>query len=268
MSHPVSQMTRYNLSLESPIGDANTGNPLELKDVIAVDNVEPSSKVEINENFNKELDLLNSVIEEQIQSTQRMGLPGTLMQKLVMYESYQNMIKKYPEDMVSYLVHRKQRTDFPLQAKIFQEYVSLMIDALPFNIVRQNSIHEVISLFDPCISLFLGISEFESIVRDDLSIPNNTQELYTGERKFSYDSPCFIGWIIDITDLDNCESIKSMIKDYSFMQIKMMPGVKPGTKVKVKHARIPSHYEMGSLVFLQHARKRIVNRLQYKLKNG
>jgi hypothetical protein len=173
--------------------------------------------------------------------------------------------------MVSYLVHRKQSADFPIQAKIFQEYVRLMQNALPCTIIRGNKEYEIVSLMDPNISLFEGISVFDAAVRSDHTIPNNTVETYTGGRKFKDYGPCFIGLVIDVIDRrtkdaeSEGKSIRDKVTDYSFVQIKVSDDVSPGTPVTVKHYRMASHYEMGSLVYLQRIRKRLVDSVYFRM---
>jgi len=263
MSHPVGLSNRTDLSLQTKI-ESDSGEQ-EIQDLFIASNVNADSHIEIEQAFSIEYKLLNEVIEEQLKAVKRTNHAGTMLQKVLMYEAYNNMVKSFPEDMVSYLVHRKQASDFPIQSKIFQEYVRLVQESLPYSIVKENSVHEVISLLDPKISLFEGISKFDAIVKLDNTIPNNTKETYTGGRKFKEYGPCFIGMIRDIRDKSTGLSLKHKIKEYSFVKIKMTDDVLPGTQVEVTHYRIPSHYEMGSLVYLQRCRKRIVNSIYFKL---
>jgi hypothetical protein len=265
MAHPVGQGCQFNVSLQTPLTSEykNTG---ELLDLIKAEGIEdPNVNIEVGQNFKTELNIVKEVVKQQLDAVKRTNSVGTMLQKVLMYEAYDNMIKKYPEEMVSYLVHLKQSADFPLQARIFQEYVGLMQDALPYKIEKNGKVYDVVSLLDDKIDLFEGISVFDAVVKPDGSIPNNTKECYMGGRKFKNYGPCFIGLVIDIKD-EAGNSLKSKIKDYSFVQINM-EGVKPGTNVNVKHYRIPSHYEMKSLVHLQRSRKKLVNRVYFKL-NG
>lgn len=272
MAHPVGLSKQLSLSFDSSAnsGAANTGgsSALSLQNLIVADNnIDPEVEIEICQNFIRDLDIVTNVIKDQIESIKRVNCVGTMMQKLLMYESYQRMLKKYPEEMVSYLVHRKQSADFPIQARIFQEYALLMEDALPYTIKRNDDIYDVVSLTDPNIQLFSGISEFDATIRWDRTIPNNTTETYTGGRKFKCYGPCFIGMIINIIDTRNNTSMMDMVENYSFVQIKMKEGIEIGAHVRVKHFRIIPHYEMGSLVYLQRIRKKIVDSIYLKL-NG
>jgi len=262
MAHPVGLTQRTDLSLQTPMSDSERDSK-QIQDTFVAEVIDADTRMEVNENFNEEFRVLTDVIDEQVNSIKRTNSAGTLVQKLRMYEAYKNMLNKYPEDMVSYLVHRKQSADFPIQSRIFQEYVGLMQDTLPFEIKRGEDTYDVLSLTDPNISLFLGVSEFNATVRSDLTIPNCTTESYIGGRKFKDYGPCFIGMIIDVIDRNAGESIKDKIKEYSFVQIKMHETVVPGTPVKVTHYRIPSHYEMGNLVYLQRVRKKIVDKVYY-----
>src|SRR5690606_12115260 len=103
-----------------------------------------------------------------------------IIQKLLMYEAFQEMLENFPEEMVSYLVHRKQNSDFPIQSRIFQTYARLMEEALPIDLVINGKKYSILSLTDPFLQLFTGISEFEAVVQDNYVIPNNTVERYVG----------------------------------------------------------------------------------------
>lgn len=264
MAHPVGLTKQMNLSLQTSIDDGGDGP--DIQEAFAADVVDPDIHMEVHENFEEEIVILKEVIAQQLQAVKRTNAAGTMLQKVLMYEAYSNMLDKYPEEMVSYLVHKKQSADFPLQARIFQEYVGLMQDALPYTIKKNGEDYEVVSLLDPKISLFEGISEFDAVVKNDYTIPNNTRESYMGGRKFKNYGPCFIGLIIDVKDRRNNESIRHHVREYSFVQIKMKKTVSPGTPVVVRHYRMASHYEMGSLVYLQRIRKRIVNSVELKMR--
>jgi hypothetical protein len=267
MAHPVGLSQQVDVSLQAPAGRSDDTRSSFQDFIIADNNADPEIEIEVCQNFVRDLDIVTNVINDQVESIKRVNSAGTMMQKILMYEAYQRMLKKYPEDMVSYLVHRKQSADFPIQARIFQEYASLMENALPYTIKRNNDIYDVVSLTDPNIQLFSGISEFDATVRWDRTVPNNTVETYTGGRKFKCYGPCFIGMLINVVDKSNNKSIMNMVDNYSFVQIKMKEGIEVGTHVSVKHFRITPHYEMGGLVYLQRIRKKVVDSVYFKL-NG
>ena len=262
MAHPVGLTMKNNISLQTKAGEDGS---LEIQDLFESGGINSDVEIEIRQSIINDMNILTSVISDQVNGVKRTNSSSTMMQKLLMYEAYQRMIKKYPEDMISYLVHQKQNADFPLQARVFQEYSHLMEDSLPYEIRNGKDIYDVVSLTDPNIQLFSGISEFDATIRHDYTIPNNTTETYTGGREFKCYGPCFIGMLIDIYDIEREISIKNHVDNYSFVQIKMKRLVSPGTRVKVKHFRIIPHYEMGSLVYLQRIRKKIVDSTYYRI---
>ena len=274
MSHPTCTASRGTLSLNAKVTDRRgggagpSGNEVQRKwqDLLigATDTIDPIVCIDINSQFNKEYDVLVQVIGDQINSIKRTNNSSTIIQKLLMYQAYKSMLDKYPEDMISYLAHVKQNSDFPIQSRIFQEYVSLVENYLPFSIEKGGKSIDIISLTDPNLALFEGISEFESRVDKDGIILNNTTEEYIGGRNFKNYGRCFIGKIIDIKTNDG-KSIKDKIIDYSFVQIKTDSLVVPGTPVTVKHFRILPHYEMRSMVFLQRIRRQLVDSVYFRL---
>jgi hypothetical protein len=116
------------------------------------------------------------------------------------------------------------------------------------------------SLIDDNLNVFAGISIFDSVINEDKCIKNGTKEHYVGERKGTYNKPFFLGKILDIVDTNKSQSIISDMKDHSFQRIQMIISPK-GTPVKVSHLMIIPHYQMGGMVYLNRARKQIVDEL-------
>jgi len=236
MPHPVSMCQRSMISLQSVpskmVGSAESQHR-ELQDIFKAENINPDVKMEINETFGVELEQLISVISDQIKSVKRVNSSGTMTQKLLMYEAYQNILKISPEEMVSYLVHRKQSTDLPIQSRVYQEYIKLMEETLPVTLKINNKNHIICDLLDPNLQLFDGKSEFEAEVDYNYIIPNKTSETYVGGVNFKDYGPCFIGMIIDLIDKNTNKSIKSSIKNYTFSQINVNSDIKIGTAVIV-----------------------------------
>jgi hypothetical protein len=266
MGHPTGVSSRNMVSLNKPITQHGGGSSTTFfQDMFESNVLDPDSCLDMQMRYRQERDVLSAVIEDQIQALKRTNSASTMIQKLLMYEAYKKMLDKYPDEMISYLAHVKQSSDFPIQAKIFQAYAGLIENYLPFSVEKRGKSVDIISLTSPDLALFLGISEFEAKIGSSNTIPNNTKEEYIGGRNFKNYGRCFIGKIIDIRDNSTGESIKDKIKEYSFVQIKMDESAKPGTFVTVKHFRILPHYEMHSMVFLQRIRRQIVDSVYFRL---
>ena len=255
MAHPLG-LGSNTVSLSTPAAENR-----EMIDFIGSQDVNADIQIEFKESYSKELDVLTSVIDSQMDQIER-SEGGRNQQKLLMYEAYQNMIKNYTEDMISYLVHQ-DHSGAPIQSRIFQEYIKLIENSLPF----KTSKGDVYSLLDPKLGIFLGKSEYEAKIRFDNIIPNNTVETYTGGRKLKFYGRCFIGYLADVEDIETGESLRNEVESYTFGQIMMKAHVPYDTLVKVTHFRIPPHYEMGGMVALQRIRRKIVDSVYFKL-NG
>lgn len=264
VKHPVGTYARPLVSIDAPMSNDTEGSS-SFHNVLTDEAPTAHDRLEMRERINNEKKLLDEVINSQIKALNRNGGSGTKIQKRLMYQAFKNTIEKYPEEMISYLVHVKQSADFPLQASIFQEYARLMEDYLPFTLTKGGRKYEIFSLTDPNLALFLGESIYQAQVEEDFSIPNLTQEEYIGSRNFKNHGPCFIGKVIDITNLETKESILDKMKSHSFVKINMSQDIKPGTPVEVKHFRILPHYEMHSLVYLQRIRRKIVDKTYFRL---
>lgn len=265
MTHPLGLGRENNLSLDVIL--PNTVRETSLHECIDAKQISADSNIEIEQQFKLELNTLNDVIDAQIESVKRTSSSGERSyQKLLMYQAYKNLVKSSPEEMVSYLVHLKHfGISAPIQSRIFQEYVRLVENALPFSISRGNNTAEICSLLDPNLNLFLGVSEFEATVTNGGIIPNNTTETYIGGREFKFFGPCFIGMVIEIKDRNTNELLTNKVKSYSFMQIIIDDSVPVGTPVNVQHFRIASHYELGPMVNLQRTRRKIVDSVYFRL---
>jgi len=165
--------------------------------------------------------------------------------------------------MVSYLVFGKKNSS--LQSKLFQEYINVLEGKLPFTYKKGTNIIKIDSLLDENLSIFDGISTFETIVNSKFEIKNQTKEFYIGGRTGFHSKPFYIGKVLGITT-DSGESIFSDIKEYSFLKI-LMKSTLPGTKVTVSHLRVPPHYQMGGMAHLNRIRKNIVDSINKKSAN-
>lgn len=265
MRHPSSLCFKNLISLNNEVKSTVTNNVIQYQDLLS-DGISPDVEIHVYEQYEEEKNTLLNVIEDQIAAVERMGSSYTCCRKILMYEAFKNMIKKDPQEMISYLVHRKQ-TNHPLQSKIFQEYIRLMNSILPFSIKKGRKDIVIESLLDTNLALFLGESGYTAKVNDKHIIPNNTSETYIGGRKFKNYGPCFIGWLTDVIDIDNGTSLIDKVDNYGFCNIQMDDSVKEDTSVLVSHYRIPSHYEMGGMVYLQRIRRKIVDSVYFRL-NG
>lgn len=181
----------------------------------------------------------------------------TTRQMKLMCDAYLVSLFKYGPEMVQFLFSNKGSGDNSLQSKIFQEYVELIKNALPFEIQRRNKVIDIYNLCDPNLALFEQISEYDAVVADRI-IGNNTKEIYIGSRGGKNHGNYYIGSILDIT----CEgeSILDYIDEYTFHKIKLNTSKFDGKEVHVKHYSILPHYEIGSLVYVRKVKSEIYNR--------
>lgn len=209
--------------------------------------------------------VLMDVIESQKGSLQFNSNESTLQHKTLMYQAYINIIKQHPEEMIAYLVHQSRNGG--LQHKIFQEYATLLEASLPYTYMKGGKPVVIESLLDKNLCVFEGRSEFTTEVLPNFEVENKTQEYYVGGRKGFYCKPFYIGKLESIVDAETGEDLMGKVKQYSFFKIDMDKSVTPGTKVTVNHLRIPPHYQMGGMVYLNRIRRKIVDKV-YKVIHG
>lgn len=255
MAHPLGQSSGKTISMNAPASKGPQGeHDTEIGDFFEACEVTPDLRLEHEEKYAKEFEIVHKVLSTQKLRLNRQPMKK-VMKKYLMYEAFQKLLEEDPEGMIGYLIHGKSIGERPIQSLIFQKYARLVENQLPFTIIADGAEKEVFSLVDADLNLFLGTSEFTSLVRESGFVANNTHEVFDGAK---CKGPCFIGLLCDITD-ENGNSLLSQVEYYTFSSIKMKNTVPEHTMVNVIHFRIPPHYEMHSMVNLQRVRKRVVD---------
>lgn len=239
MSHPVSRS-----NIEAPVDSI-------------CDNLTSDNLLESKLTLGNKIKIITDVISQQQNIIPYNSSDFTSKHKLLVYQSISNLLSKYPQEMIDYLLYQSRSGGF--QHKIFQEYIKLLERELPFSFKKNNKIYKIESLLDDQLGLFDGISIFDGIVSDKLEVKNDTQEIYIGGRKATYVKPFYIGKLINVINKYNNESLIDNVIEYTFSKLKMKD-ILPGTEVSVVHLRIPPHYQMGGMVYVNRIRKKIVDK--------
>ena len=233
-----------------------------LKDSIRSSDVAADVSLELKEELESKIKLIQDVIDYQSNNVPYSSSDFTVKHKLLVYEAFENLLIEQPEEMIGYLLNNSRSGGF--QHKVFQEYIRLLEACLPYHIKKSNKLHKVETLLDEHLCLFDGISSFEAIVGTKLEVKNGTEEFYIGGRKGSYTKPYYIGKLLNVLDKKTKQPLLLKVKEYSFSKIKMKD-IEPGTEVIVTHLRVPPHYQMGGMVYVNRVRKKIVDRTNYLL---
>lgn len=252
MHHPTSSSNPEILSV-----DIVKDNGKSIKDSIIDQSDSILFKMEQKEELQNKIKCIQSAIEQQSNNVPYSSSNFTVKHKQFVYAAFKNILNSDSEDMVNYLLNNSRTGGF--QHKIFQEYIRLLEDSLPIIISKNKKMYKIDSLLDENLSLFDGISTFDATVSNNLEIKNQTKEFYIGNRKASYTKPYYIGKILNVIDKDSGIPILDSVLNYSFLKIKLK-NVKPGTKVTVTHLRVPPHYQMGGMVYVNRIRKKIIDR--------
>jgi hypothetical protein len=253
MHHPTSQSNPEKLIL-----DSSKGGKTPLKDSLVSKEMDVVSKMEIEEDLEDKIRIIKDVIESQKNGVPYSSSGFTAKHKYLSYQAFANLLVKYPAEMAGYLIGNTRSGGF--QSKAFQEYIRLLEASFPFTYNKGKKPYLVDSLLDDKLFLFDGISIFEEMVNDKFVIKNGTTEFYIGGRKGSVAEPYYIGKLLNIVDRTTKESLMDRVVEYTFLRIKMR-NVAPGTRVIVTHLRVPPHYQMGGMVYVNRVRKKIAERV-------
>jgi hypothetical protein len=204
----------------------------------------------------QKIELLHHLIKQEEWRAIYCSYDFTIKHKLLVCQAFYNLSNKFPKEMIDYIMEDSRCGGF--QHKIFQEYIRLLEEELPFQFQKRRKTCVVISLLDEQLKLFDGISTFDAVVSNKLEIKNNTKELYLFNRKGNFETKiCYIGKLLSIFDLSSNENIMDKVVEYTFNKIKMKD-IDEGTYVRVTHLRIPPHYDMGGMSYVNRIRKNLV----------
>lgn len=258
MNHPSSATNPEKVSL-----DFKKDGSRSLMDVISSDAPDALAIMTQKEDLEGKVKLVNEIIDNQANTAYWNSSSLTIDHKVFVYQAFKKLLNKFPEEMVAYLLEGSRSGGF--QHKVFQEYITILEGSLPLPIKKGKDTHKIDSLLDENLCLFEGISIFDGVVDDKRKVKNGTKEYYIGGRKGAYSEKCYIGKLLNIINKDTKEPILHQVKEYTFNVIKLND-VKPGTLVTVTHLRVPPHYQMGGMVYVNRIRKKIIDKAHLMLK--
>jgi hypothetical protein len=258
MHHTTSQTNPEKLVL-----DVTQDGTRFFKDSLVADGMSALDSLQLKEDLQHRVDIIQEVIDSQISHISYSSSDFTIKHKQCVYQAFGSILSRQPEEMVAYLLEGSRSGGF--QHKVFQEYIRLLEESMPFSVKKGNKRYRIDNLLSEHLSIFSGISVFSGVITDRLDIKNGTTEYYIGGRKGSYTEPYYIGKLLSVLHTETKEPLLHLVKEYSFSRIKFRD-MDPGTPVTVTHLRIPPHYQMGGMVYVNRVRKKIVERAQAILK--
>ena len=253
MHHPTSKSNPEKLIL-----DASQEGGSTLKDNVPSQETDTYTQLEVAEELQDKLEILQEIIETQSNNVPYSSSDATVRHKQYVYQAFSNLLEESPSEMIGYLLNSSD-SHLGFQHRVFQEYISLLENSLPFFVTKNRKLHKIERLLDNTLCLFDGISVFDALITDKIGIKNGTKEFYIGGRKAAYTKPYYIGKLLNIIHRDTKAPLMHLVKDYSFSRIRMQD-IEPGTPVTVTHLRVPPHYQMGGMAYVNRIRKKIVER--------
>lgn len=200
----------------------------------------------------KQLDkIIDSEISKLIWNKKKYTTPL----KICALMAFKNVLQKYESKFVKYLIYNSRAGGF--QNKLFHEFIRLVDLQLPFFCEKNKKKYVIDNINDPRLNIFSGKDVFTSVVVNGI-INNKTTKTYIGGRKASYIKPYYIGKLISVHDRLGTNLI-NLVESYSFEKI-VTSGIIDNTEVEVAHMMVVPHYQMGAMLYINRARKNIVNK--------
>jgi ribosomal protein L37AE/L43A len=254
MHHPSIQSVKETLVLDATKESGGT-----LHDTLADESTTAEKQLELAEELKNKVQLLREVIDYQRNNVPYSSSEFTAKHKILVYTAFDNLLQRYPVEMTDYLLNNGASGYSGFQHKAFQEYIRLLEDALPITFKKNKAIYKIESLLDENLTLFDGISTFDGMVTEKSVIKNGTTEFYIGGRRGAVTKPYYIGRLLNIINKKTREVLLDKVVEYTFSLIKVRD-IEPGTEVSVTHLRVPPHYQMGGMAYVNRVRKKIVER--------
>ncbi len=207
----------------------------------------------MKESSNHQAKLIQNLIDDEMRMVYYNGFDCTKMVRMAALQAFSSLLKKEESSFLSYLLNGSRKGGF--QNKLFQEHIRLVEAALPYAFIKNGKKHIVSSLLSKDLDLFSGVSKFQGIVLPSGEVQNKTNEFYIGGRDARYAQPYYIGKLLSVSDIKG-KDLSSKVSSYGFSKIQLQ-GVSPGTIISVSHLRVPPHYGMGAMTW--------INRIKAKL---
>jgi hypothetical protein len=206
---------------------------------------------------NDKVSLINKIIDQQNNQLSFGSTSFTVPHKVCVYRAFKELLHQYPDQMTDYLLNSSRTGGF--QHKVFQKYISFLESSFPFLVRKGKKFITINNLLDKNLCLFDGISVFNAVVNNK-TLSNNTQEYYIGGRAATISKPYYIGKLLSVINKENRESVSHLVQEYTFNKIKI--NVPDNTLVEVTHLRVPPHYQMGGMVYVNRVRKSIIDEVK------
>ena len=166
--------------------------------------------------------------------------------------TFQEMFKLEPGEVNKYFFPKKRTYGF--LNSIYNHYIQHLENLLPLTDVT----NPITSLLDSRLCLFESEVCFEQKVENSV-ILNHHDKWYLGSRNQSTCKRYFLGKVISL-HVDSIDVTSSLLH-HTFHRIQVKPGLED-RKVHVRAYLAPPHYEMGGLMYLGQARRRIMENLE------
>lgn len=268
--HPSMQTAENNQSLdeishgEKFLPEVNRRQAFNLKVLDQTQGFSSQSTIELQEQLidskeilSEHLSLLNEAIRIVRAQDERGDSVRIQIQRLAMIRAFEEVIKRMPTEMVTYLIHQKRVPGRSIQPVLFQEYLYWLEQSLPF----ESGGEEILSLMDEKLGLFnLPPITFSSIiVRGEAK---NCSPDYVSTQSLKNYGAYFLGKILSIRKAVSDEDLLLYLDEYSFTEMFFDLTIPSETEIFVTHLPLIPHYETGHLITLQRTRKRIVQKVQ------
>lgn len=188
--------------------------------------------------------------------------------KHCMYQAFQNVLENHTEDMVKYITIGGQREGVSIQSLIYQEFGKLIEERLPISFFSKGEQTLITNPLDKRLHLYDGVHQFSNYIDQYGIIKKKIQyrlDDVTLEKTPTKDDS-FIAKIFSIEDQYG-NNLMNYIDEYNFCSIKMknIEQTKPGTILTVKYYSIRPNYTLGSMIYVQRIKKKLMESTNRKL---
>ncbi|MFZ4795842.1 MAG: hypothetical protein ACOYMA_00015 [Bacteroidia bacterium] len=263
MQHPFCASNVLTVSMNDSVNSSIFKNKKEIGDNYCGDNLNACDSLINEQELAKKISIIKEIISLQKKTHAYVRRMPT---KACMYDAFNIVLEKYPEDMVAYLTVSKQNYEISIQALIYQEFAKLMKRQLPIKMFYNGDQIHIDDPLDKSLHLFSGIREFSNFIDHNSTVKRKILYKYENGGKILDNEESFIGEIISVTSAEG-KDLSSYIDIYNFTGIRFnfSEESKPGTDVIVKYYSLLPNYTLGSMIHMQRIKKKISDSANKKL---
>jgi len=262
--HPKNISKRYLYSINEKYR-GNFGSDKEVGENYIGSSKNPFEILSSQESFKNSYDIILKTIVMQKKTN---GGTKKMPNKIAMYEAFEDVLLKYPQEMIDYITIGGQNGSLAIQPIIYQHFSDRLLKKLPLSFFAKGTRVYIDDPIDTRLYLFEGVRQFTNFLDHNLVLKKKNQYSIIDGDVVENKSNHFIGKLISTTNIHG-KDLSNHIDSCNFISLKMKSDsvMVAGQDIVVRYYSINPSYTMGSMIHMQRIKKKISESVKRKLDN-